>query len=46
MKKLGKMREEASKQEEEMEQLVAELEESDGFDKRIPPALVSKCRGK
>ena len=33
MKKLAKMREEASKQEEEMEQLVEELVESDGFEK-------------
>ena len=32
MKKLAKMREEASDQEEEMEQLVQELADSDGFD--------------
>ena len=33
MKKLSKMREEASQQEEEMEQLVQELTDSDGFEK-------------
>jgi ferritin-like metal-binding protein YciE len=32
MKKLSKMREEASRQEKELEDLVEELEESDGFD--------------
>lgn len=32
MKKLSKMREEASQQEKELENLVEELEESDGFD--------------
>ena len=32
MKKLAKMREEASDQEEEMQQLVQELADSDGFD--------------
>ncbi|CAN5447821.1 hypothetical protein BH18THE1_BH18THE1_11670 [soil metagenome] len=32
MKKLSKMREEAGKQEEEMESLVQQLKESDGFD--------------
>ena len=32
MKKLAKMREEASDQEEEMQQLVKELADSDGFD--------------
>jgi ferritin-like metal-binding protein YciE len=33
MKKLSKMKEEASQQEEEMQQLVQDLVESDGFDK-------------
>ena len=43
MKKLAKMREEASDQEEEMQKLVQELADSDGFDPSTIEALEFLC---